>query len=362
MRAWTVFIGALLAGTPAFAQPAESIARFALDTEVSLRLTVTRDGKPQTVTMIDGVQRVRLFGDWTLVSRPMALGRTGAPWAFHLAQFAVRRESTRGPVAMRFEAGLLASPVGLGSLTARASVNPTIAPATPFGRGVTVEDGAPAVQLYPLTYPAGAVMAFSSRLWDARAGLVDTTPLRVRWPLEQLQPPAAAHVLVGGGLTPRTGLRLGGWFMRGNWAKASEVTATPRDDRSAGSGGVEVEYAVAWTRVAAEWTGSRVETATATVAPHTWMIEGMQTITPRWFTAGRLRSADAFSVPGRTYNGPITADGFRAVNESSRELVIGYRATPEVTLRAGYLATRAYATTPWMHRAEASVVWAQRWR
>ena len=119
---------------------------------------------------------------------------------------------------------------------------------------------------------------------------------------------------------------------------------------------------MAWTRVAAEWTGSRVETATATVAPHTWMIEGMQTMTPRWFAAGRLRRADAFSVPRRTYKGPLTTDGFRAVNESSREIVIGYRATPAVTLRAGYLVTRAYATIPWMHRGEASIVWAQRWR
>jgi hypothetical protein len=36
--------------------------------------------------------------------------------------------------------------------------------------------------------------------------------------------------------------------------------------------------------------------------------------------------------------------------------------TPEVSLRAGYLVNRAYGAPTWIHRGEASVVWAQRWR
>jgi hypothetical protein len=351
----------LAAVASARAQNVESIARLAVDSEMSVRTTVTRDGKPQTVVMFDGVQNVRLAGGWTLVSRPMATHRTGAGWALHVAQFAVRRESTSGPVAMRFEAGLLASPVGLGSLTARASANPTIAPAAPFGRGVTVEADAPGVQLYPLTYPTGAQMSFSTRAWDARVGVVDTTPLRVRWPLEKDEPPPAAHVLLAGGVTPRMGLRVGGWFMRGAWAKASEVTARPEIDRTASSGGIEVEYEVAWTRLAAEWAGSRLTTATGDAGPSTWMIEGLQTVTPRWFVAGRIRRAEADAVPARGFTGETTAAGLRSVDENSRELVVGYRATPAVTLRAGYLVTRAYGAAAWSHRAETSLVWAQRW-
>jgi hypothetical protein len=351
----------LVAAAPALAQNTESIARLGVDTEVSVRTTVTADGKPQTVVMFDGVQNVRLFGGWTLVSRPMALHRPNAPWAIHLAQFAVRRESTTGPVAVRLEAGLLASPVGLASLTARAASNPTITPASPFGRGLTVETGAPPVQLYPLTYPVGAQASFSTRRWDARVGVIDTTPLRVRWPLEKNQPLPAANLLLAGGVSPRTGLRAGGWFMHGNWARKDEITTSVAGDRAASSGGVEVEYEVAWTRLAAEWTGSRVTTATGPAAPMTWMIEGMQTLSPRWFAAGRIRRANAFSVPGRGYTGPTTSAGLRPIDENSREVVIGYRATPDVSLRAGYLVNRAYGAAAWSHRAEASIVWARRW-
>lgn len=352
----------LSAAAPARAQGVESVARLGVDTEVSVRTSVAKDGTPQTTLMVDGVQNVRLFGNWTLISRPMAVRRTGAPWALHLAQFAVRRESSIGRVATRLEVGLLASPVGLGSMTARASVNPTIAPAAPFGRGVTVETGAPGVQLYPLTYPFGAVASFSTHRWDARAGVVDTTPLRVRWPLEKYQAPAAAHLLLGGGVTPRQGLRLGGWFMHGNWAGEYEVATDEHLARRASSGGVEVEYEVAWTRVAGEWTGSRVSTATGSAAPASWMIEGLQTVSPRWFVAGRLRHADAFGVPPRGFTGSTTAAGLRSVDERSREAVIGYRATPSFTVRAGYLVTRAYGAAAWIHRAESSLVWAQRWR
>ena len=226
----------------AHAQGAESFSRVAMDSEVSVRTTVTQDGKPQTNLMIDGVQNVHLFGGWTIISRPMATRRTGAEWAIHLAQFAVRHESTHGRVATRFEAGLLASPVGLGSLTARASDNPTITPAYSHARGVTVEADAPGVQVLPLTYPVGAQFSMSTKVWDARVGVMDATPLRVRWPLEKDQPKPATHLLLAGGVTPRAGLRVGGWFMQGDWAKASEVATAPDRSRAASSGGVEVEY------------------------------------------------------------------------------------------------------------------------
>ena len=63
--------------------------------------------------------------------------------------------------------------------------------------------------------------------------------------------------------------------------------------------------------------------------------------------AGRIRRANAFSVPGRGYNGPTTSAGLRPIDENSREVVIGYRATPDVSLRAGYLSvTPAGSTDP----------------
>jgi hypothetical protein len=346
----------------AHAQGAESFSRVAMDSEVSVRTTVTQDGKPQTNLMLDGVQNVHLFGGWTIISRPMATRRTGAEWAIHLAQFAVRHESTHGRVATRFEAGLLASPVGLGSLTARASDNPTITPSYSHSRGVTVEADAPGVQVLPLTYPVGAQFSMSTKVWDARVGVMDATPLRVRWPLEKDQPKPATHLLLAGGVTPRAGLRVGGWFMQGDWAKASEVARAPDRSRAASSGGVEIEYEVAWTRLAAEWAGSRLSTATGDATPATWMIEGLQTVSPRWFVAGRLRRAHAYSVPPRGFTGETTAAGLRSVAEQSREVVLGYRVSPDLTFRTGYLVVRAYGAAAWSHRAETSIVWARRWR
>lgn len=362
MRTALLLVATCLGSTVAYAQGLESPSRLALDSEVSVRTVMSSDGKPQTTLMLDGVQNVHLTGGWTVISRPMALRRTGADWIVHLAQFAVRHESTQGRISTRFEAGLLASPVGLGSLTARASNNPTITPAAPFGRGVTVETGAPGVQMYPLTYPVGAQMSFSTHKWDARVGLMDTTPLRVRWPLEKNQPKPTPHLMLAGGVSPRLGLRVGGWFMQGDWATASEVVAKPDLSRRASSGGVEFEYEVAWTRIAAEWAGSRLMTATGPATPGTWMIEGMQTVSPRWFVAGRLRRANAEAVPPRGFTGETTAAGLRDVSEQSREAVIGYRVTPAFTFRAGYLVARAYGAAAWSHRAETSIVWARRWK
>jgi hypothetical protein len=368
-RASHVAVLACLASSgTAFAQHTESVARLAADTEVSVRTTVERDGKPQTVLMMDSVQTVRLAGDFTIVSRPMAHRRTGAEWDLHLAQFTVRHESTRRGVGIRFEGGLLPSPVGLAPFSARASANPTIAPAAPFNRGVSVEPGAPNVFLYPLTYPLGALASFSTPRWDARAGVLDSTPLRVRWPLERDQPEMTPQLLVAGGLTPRTGLRVGGWFVGGAWARASEISREPDADRHASTGGVEVEYSVAWTRLAGEWSGSRLATATGHETPSTWMIEGSQTLTPRWFLAGRLRQADARALaPGAsttTLGGTSTPPPatFNDVRDTTREIVVGYRATPDVTWRAGYVGARSFTATSWTHRWETSLVWAHRWR
>lgn len=352
---------ALLHGS-ALAQES-SFARITADAEVSIRTSVARDGAPQTMLMIDSVETVRAFAGLTIVSRPMLLHRIGGTWDAHLAQFTLRHDTMRRGVGVRIEGGLLPSPVGLAPFTARASTNATITPATPFGRGVTVEPGAPVLMLYPLTYPVGVIGSLSAARWDARAGLLDSTPLRVRWPLERHQPKMTPNLLAGGGWTPRAGLRLGGWLTAGNWATASEVATAPGRSRYASTGGLEVEYAIAWTKLAGEWAASRVSTASGREVPTMWMLEASQALAPRWFVAGRLRRADfrsarvggAASLIGTNLSSNVA---YQDVLDLTREAVVGYRMSPSITWRAGYIGTRPFGVSSWAHRAEASLVFA----
>jgi len=78
----------------------------------------------------------------------------------------------------------------------------------------------------------------------------------------------------------------------------------------------------------------------------------VQTLTPRTFAAGRLTRASS-PVPA--------AGGTRRLARSVAEVTGGYRLTPELTLKAGYQASRAFGASDWNHAAVWSLVWAQRW-
>jgi hypothetical protein len=83
-------------------------------------------------------------------------------------------------------------------------------------------------------------------------------------------------------------------------------------------------------------------------------VEAVRTLTPRWFAAARVNraSSPAFVSPELSVRRAAT----------SGELTLGYRVSPEVTLRAGYQASQWYGA-PRQERALAlSAVWARRWR
>ena len=46
---------------------------------------------------------------------------------------------------------------------------------------------------------------------------------------------------------------------------------------------------------------------------------------------------------------------------SGVEEVLGYRLTPDITLRVGHRARKAFVRTGYDHQAAASVVWWRRW-
>jgi hypothetical protein len=356
-RAACVLLAWLAVPVPGEAQSEVRDARVGADVAVAVGTFIAADEKPANFVTIDSVSNTRLLGSLTLVARPVVRKRTGAEWDPTLAQLVVRHEAF-GRVARRIDVGYLAPPAGLASLEIRASDNPTISPALPYGEGLPkTELGAPSLRLYAPTYPLGAQASFSATRWDTRVGVVDSSLLRTRAPFESEQPARAPQIVLGGGVTPRTGLRMGGWFSSGTYLRASERLPLPgvtRDDEHATLTGVEAELAVGWTRVAGEWVHASLEMGTSREPATLFMVEATRTLAPRWYLAGRMRTIDA---PDRlSRSGP----GARA-RSTTAEATLGYRVSRDLSLRTGYQLVRGFRDDGYAHRAGFSMVWAHRW-
>lgn len=74
--------------------------------------------------------------------------------------------------------------------------------------------------------------------------------------------------------------------------------------------------------------------------------------TPRWFAAGRVVRASSRVLVGAS-PGPLSA--------THTEATIGYRWTPDFTLRVGYQGSTAFKRARWEHALAVSAVWSQRW-
>lgn len=353
---------ALLAGAcPLTAIAQEPQARLGADVEVHAGQWAGQDG-PTSFLTIDSVSQTRLFGDVTVVARPLISKQTDGPWRARVIQLAARHERP-GRIGLRVEGGFLAPVVGLTALEIRASSNPTIAPALPYSEYLPpVESGAPPIQPYARTYPLGGQVSLSTARWDARVAITDSSPLRQRMPFDRDAPPAAPQVVTGGGITPVMGLRFGGWYARGPWARASEIRTGPRRGRLATMGGVEGEISFGWTRIAAEYVHGRLDTAAGRQSVSFAMVEAVQTVSPRWYVAGRLRTAAGVprTATWLTDGSALIANG-PVPRRTTGEITLGYRVSPDVTVRAGYYAIDGYTTAP-VHRAGLSLAWAWRMR
>lgn len=191
-------------------------------------------------------------------------------------------------------------------------------------------------------------MTVSALRWDARASVIDTSPLRPRRIFARANPPRFAQFVTGGGVTPIVGLRIGASLAHGGWQKAGE-TPFALADRDATITTVESEFSFRYTKVAGEWVHNAIETATGTTVVTGWFVHGQQTLAPRWFVGGRV---ERMSVPVPTAG---------RLDFTGTEAVVGYRLTPEITLRAGHRARRPFGRTGFDHLAAVSVVWWRRW-
>ncbi|HET7698560.1 MAG TPA: hypothetical protein VFK57_22785 [Vicinamibacterales bacterium] len=333
----------LLAGGTAAAQEATG-ARVSAETVVSASML---SGNDRPGVVFDATGRIDLGRGATIVIRPWAWRRPDATWSTQWYQLQLRYQ-TRTRVPLRFDAGIITSPLGLNTLQMRADINPTIAPVFYYVAALPRFEAA-FERLNAITagYPIGAMVSASGARWDLRGGVTDATPARPRAPGRTDQPPAMPQAILGGGVSPLPGVRVGAGFAHGGYRRAT--AAAPRGTATVVN--LEGEYAFNQTRLSGEWVQDRFRAGTATFTSRSFYAQAVQTITPRLFGAGRIV---------RTQSPPFFVSGLVA-HRTTLEVTAGYRLTTEWTIRGGYIQERPYTGPDWEHQAAVSIVWAKRW-
>lgn len=323
----------------------------------------------QPSVMLDATATVRMGERTVALVRPWVWQRPDGSWTTEWYQLQLRYESnTRLPV--RVDAGVIPSPLGLGTLEMRADLNPTIAPpfyyVAPLPRFDRTFDG---LQVMSGGYPLGLVLSTSGAHWDLRGGVTDNTAARARAEMKDGEAAAMAQVIVGGGVSPIPGLRIGGGFGHGRYRDPGTSIVAPASDYGAAAdqpvqvialpaadatvANVEAEYAFGHTRLKGEWVWDRFDTTATPVKASGFFVEAAQTFTPRWFGAARVTGA---SAPALVTSG----DGHSRA--TAAEATAGYRLSREFTLRGGYYVQRYYYATAWDRQLSTSIVWSRFWR
>lgn len=345
-------LGALLVtALPLHAQQTRRLP-VAIDTSAAVDETIDFDGNYATGLSLDAVVSVGLGRGFETVVWPI-IQRFGSGQWNRDVWIATLRYERAGPVGIRIDGGLVPAPIGLANLIARRPhLNPVISqPSSLFTPLPPLEVRGPRANLLGAFYPFGANVTLSGARWDSRVAVLDTSPLRRRRIFSRTNPPRFANVVVGGGVTPIVGLRVGASLTHGGWLRAGENAAVSAD-RDATVFTIESEFSFAHTKLAGEWVRDVIETSTADRIASGWFVQGQQTLAPRWFVAGRLERMSSPLVLAAS----VQQQRFTGVEE-----VLGFRLTPEITLRIGHRARRGFGRPGFDHQAAASVVWWRRW-
>jgi len=325
----------------------------AIDTVASVDETVDQNGNDVTGALFDAVVSVGMGRHLEAVVRPYAQRLPSGEWNRQIWVATLRYEH-QGAIGVRIDAGLIPSPVGYANMLLRPHLNPTIAqPSSLFTPLPAAEPRGPRATLLGALYPYGVNATVSGRWWDARGAVIDTSPMRSRRIFAQTNPPRFANVVAGGGITPLFGLRIGASVTHGEWLRAGE-SPTLTEDQDATVVTLEAEYSAGYTKIAGEWTHDALGTSHGDTSASGWFVQGQQTLTPRWFAAARVErmSGPTFSAVTSTFN-QLTFHG--------TEEIVGFRLTPEITVRGGHRMREAFGATGYVHAATLSVVWWRRW-
>lgn len=336
---------------------AQAVARVSLDSVTAADLFTGGGTTGNPDASIDISSVIRLGGGWSAHVRPWFFksSENDSEWSKEIYQAAVRYERT-GTTSLRLDAGYIASPIGIGMLDMRADINPTIQPhLSYFVPLLPFDSGAPGVGAIKASYPLGAHLALSTARWDARMAVVNSAPTR-RYALhaDYGNPRATPVAIVGGGVTPAPGFRVGTSFASGRYATAEEVSDPSGTERTLWMWTAEAEYARGYTRLVGEFTHERFQRGAASDTAATWFAQATQTLSPRWFAAARH---EAISAPAMAVSG----SGAPRLTFRTTEGTFGYRVTPELALRASVTAQRWYTAAASDRRVGAQIVWSRRW-
>lgn len=349
IRAAPASIVALLVAvlaTPASAQ----FGQVALDTVAATDASIGSDVTRKPGVFFDVFAAVRLAPGLDVVTRPLLTKRPfDGRWQKQMYQLGVRYERP-GRVGLRLDAGQMPSPIGLAMLENRPDLNPVISQHSAYYLPLPrVDPDIPRSFLIAASYPFGAQATLSSRRWDARLALTDSSPVRGRPFFGSNKPPRLLNTVFGFGVTPYIGVRIGGAVAHGAYASRTEVQDRSRGDRDALMLQLEAEWSFRHTRMAGELVRSRFETARAdAIAEGGWM-ELTQTLTPRWFVAAR---GDIQRFRYQRIGG-----AFERQRYDRYETIAGFRVTPDLTLRAGYMVRKGYVVFHWDDQMLISAVW-----
>jgi hypothetical protein len=304
---------------------------------------------------LDVFGAVRIAEEVEVVARPVISRRTfDGGWQKQMYQLGVRLEhrgDDEGDLGLRVEIGQMPSPIGIGMLENRADLNPVISQHSAYYLPLPrVDPEIPRTFLIAGAYPFGAQVTVSTGRWDARYAALDSSPVRGRPFFGGNKPPRLMNSVVGFGVTPRVGLRFGVGVAHGAYASVEEVVDRARGDREATMMQVEGEWSFGYTRIVGEWVRSVLETARADARATGGWIEVTQTLSPRFFVAGRL-DAQHFD-----YQRPVDLDMLRQRYDRI-EGIFGIRVSPDLTVRGGYLGRRGYVVSHWDDQLIASIVW-----
>ena len=342
---------AIVAGpAPAHAQT----SRFALDVVAAVDGDAGSEVTRKPTGWFDLFGAVRIADGLDLRVRPVVWRRSfDGSWQTQFYELALRYERP-GRVGVRVDAGQFSSPIGLSILENRPNLNPVVSPHSTLYLPIPrYEPGTPTTYLLAAAYPLGAKVTVSGATWDARAAITDSSAIRGRPIFGDNLPPRMANVMVGGGFTPRIGLRLGGAVGHGPYAAAEEVRNQSRGDRLATLAQVEGEWSFGYTRFAGEFLWTRRELATSDARVDGGWIEITQTLTPRLFAASRYD--EQWTKWTSTPDQAMRREPYRRV-----EVTAGFRLTPDITARASYMTRKGYVVGFWDDQFLASIVYAKK--
>lgn len=343
----------LLAANVANAQLARPSA-VAIDSAIAIdRTQVLNSTTDSSGVTMDGVMSMGLGAGFEGFVRPWVQKTPTGEWNRQIWVAAVRYERP-GPIGLRVDAGLIPSPIGLANMMLRPQLNPTISlPASLFQSLPVVEVGQPRTTLLGAVYAYGANASVSGKHWDARGAFIDTSPLRTRRIFAQTNPPRFNNVVIGAGITPVVGVRVGGSVTRGGWERAGESPLITQN-RDATIVTIESEVSYRYSRLLGEWVRDTIETGVGNVVASGWFVQGQQTITARWFAAMRV---ERMASPGLTPFATLDMQYLNGVEET-----VGFRVTPELTIRGDHRARRLFGRPTFDQQIAVSAVWWKRWK